>query len=81
MTIHRGALPPGLPHGDIEDCEDFGVWWYTQPARTGDVRLWAVAPKMSPNVFRVGSARSGFTDRDAAVAAGRILFAPLGQRS
>lgn len=66
---HYGAMPPGLPRGDIEDLGTFGVWWYTQQFRGGrEERLWAYA-RRDGEIWRVSACISGFKTRDEAVQA------------
>lgn len=74
---HRGALPPGLPHGDPEDCGPFCVWWYTQTVRDRvrkidvDEKRWAYALRSACGTYwQTSSPKSGFSTRDAAIAAG-----------
>lgn len=73
MRRHYGAMPPGLPSGDPEDCGPFCVWWYTQILRDrSEVRRWAYALRDGA-VWRTGSPVSGFDTRDAVVKAGEAV--------
>lgn len=65
-----GTNPPGLPHGDVEDCGLFGVWWFTIPARgrKPERREWAYAWR-NGEAWATSATVSGFATRDAAIAA------------
>jgi len=69
---HLGAFPPGLPRGEIEDCGEFGVWWYT----AGDAgHRWAFALKSTRKDvvwFEVGRPVSHFRSREDAMHAGTL---------
>ena len=68
--IHYGARPPGLPKGDIEDCGDFGVWWYTQIVRGKDEKRWAYARRSAcRSYWMTSSPVGGFATREAAMEA------------
>ncbi len=70
LAYVAGAGSPGLPHGDLQDCGLFGVWWFTIPAqgRKPERREWAYAWR-NGDVWTVGAAVSGFATRAAAVEA------------
>lgn len=69
---HYGAMPPGLPRGDIEDLGAFGVWWYTLQLRGGrEERRWAYALR-DGTIWRVSACVSHFQTRDEAVRAAEI---------
>jgi hypothetical protein len=71
MARHYGALPPGDPHGDPEDCGPFCVWWYTQPVSKINEKRWAYALRsVCGTYWHTSHSKSGFRTRQDAVAAG-----------
>ncbi len=76
LAYVAGANSPGLPHGDLQDCGLFGVWWFTIPARgrQPERREWAYAWRRGSEdllevVWATSAAVSGFATRAAAVEA------------
>ena len=74
----RSIGEPGVPHGELEDCGAFCVWWYTQILRGGkrrEVKLWAYALRDGA-AWRTSSPVSGFTTREDAVREGNTQTRP-----
>ena len=64
---HLGAMPPGLPRGEIEDCGPYGVHWYTGFA---DKILWGFSLRSGDGAsWQVGRGKGGFASREDAVRA------------